>query len=198
MDHTEKYTRIKRSINIAKANKFGIKILLITVVSAILLFYLFWSDSFLTKLGNLIDPEGIWDFLSGVFTLFIVFIIGVIAHELIHGIFWALFTKKGFGSIKFGILKQYFTPYCHCKEPLKVKHYIIGAIMPAVILGFIPIIIGFIYGLLSWLLFGIFFTAAAGGDFLMINLLRKENMNDWTTDHPSEPGYYIYRRHIQK
>lgn len=194
MEHTENYIRVKYSIDILKANKFGIKILLVTVVGALLLFYIFWSNSFLTKLSNLINPEGFWDFLGGIFTLFIVLIIGVIAHELIHGIFWALFTKKGFSSIKFGILKQYFTPYCHCKEPLKVKHYIIGAIMPAVVLGFIPIIVSFVYGLLGWLLFGIFFTAAAGGDFLMINMLRKEHMNDWTKDHPSEAGYYIYRK----
>jgi len=196
MEHTDKYIKEKHSIDILKANKFGIKILLITVVGALLLFYVFWPNSFLTKLSNLINPEGIWDFLGGIFTLFIVLVIGVIAHELIHGVFWALFTKKGFSSIKFGILKQYFTPYCHCKEPLKVKHYIIGAIMPAIILGFIPIIAGLMYGFLSWLLFGIFFIAAAGGDFLMINLLRKEHMNDWAKDHPSEAGYYIYRKNV--
>ncbi len=85
------------------------------------------------------------------------------------------------------------TPYCHCKEPLKIKHYIIGAIMPAIILGLLPAIYAVIYGSLNWLLFGVFFTMAAAGDFLVINLIYKENMNDYVQDHPKEAGCYIYR-----
>lgn len=194
MNQSENYIKEKHSIDLLKANRFGIKLLLITLLSALLLFYFIWSSSFLTKLMNLLSPEGIWDFMGGMLTLFVVLILGIITHELIHGLFWALYSKQGFRSIKFGILKQYFTPYCHCKEPLKVKHYIIGAIMPAIILGFVPVILALIYGCLGWLLFGIFFTAAAGGDFLMINLLRKEPMDNWAKDHPSEAGYYIYRK----
>ena len=32
------------------------------------------------------------------------------------------------------------------------------------------------------------------GDFLIINLLRKENKDDFVEDHPSEAGCYIYRK----
>jgi hypothetical protein len=39
----------------------------------------------------------------------------------------------------------------------------------------------------------IFFTVAAAGDFLVIKLLLKESKEDWTQDHPSEAGCYIYR-----
>jgi len=91
-----------------------------------------------------------------------------------------------------------FTPYCHCKEPLKVKHYIFGAIAPAIILGIIPSVLAILIGNLKLLIFGIFFTMAAGGDILMINLIRKENMNDLVLDHPSEVGCYIYRKQIEK
>ena len=196
MNQFENYIKEKHSIDLLKANKFGIKLLLITLLTALLLFYFIWSSSFLTKLMNLLSPEGIWDFLSGMLTLFFAMILGIITHELIHGLFWALYSKKGFKSIKFGILKQYLTPYCHCKEPLKVKHYITGAIMPAIILGFIPVVLALIYGYLGLLLLGIFFIAAAGGDFLMIDLLRKEPMDSWAKDHPSEAGYYIYRKKV--
>jgi len=34
----------------------------------------------------------------------------------------------------------------------------------------------------------------AAGDFLIINLLRKENKDDFVEDHPSEAGCYIYRK----
>jgi hypothetical protein len=121
-----------------------------------------------------------------------ILILGIIAHELIHGFFWAMYAKNGFKSIKFGILLKMLTPYCHCKEALKIKHYIIGAIMPAIILGIIPSIIAICTGKIGLLIFGIFFTMAASGDFLVIKLLLKENKENWVQDHPSEAGCYIY------
>ena len=86
------------------------------------------------------------------------------------------------------------TPYCHCKEPLIVKHYIIGAITPAIILGFLPAVYSILTGNIGFLFFGIFFTMAALGDFMIINLLRKENLNSFVLDHPSEAGCFIYRK----
>jgi len=120
--------------------------------------------------------------------------IGIIAHELIHGITWAMYTKNGFKSIKFGVLWKVLTPYCHCSEPLKVKHYITGAIMPAIILGFLPFVYSLFTGNALWLFFGIFFTMSAVGDFLIVNLVRKENMNSLVLDHPSEVGCYVFRK----
>jgi hypothetical protein len=84
------------------------------------------------------------------------------------------------------------TPYCHCKEPLKVKYYILGAITPAIILGFIPSILAILIGNIGLLIFGILFTMAA------INLIRKENMNELVQDHPSEAGCYSYRKTEEK
>ena len=86
------------------------------------------------------------------------------------------------------------TPYCHCKENLKVNQYILGAIMPAIILGVIPALLAILFGSIGLLAFGIFFTIAAMGDFLIIFLLRKENRNTLVLDHPTEPGCFIYRK----
>ena len=61
-------------------------------------------------------------------------------------------------NMKFGVIWKMLTPYCHCKEPLKVGQYILGGVMPAVILGIIPCIIAIIIGHFGLLLFGIFFT----------------------------------------
>ena len=60
-----------------------------------------------------------------------------------------------------------------------------GAITPAIILGFIPSILAILIGDLRILIFGMFFIMAAGGDFLIINLIRKENSDDLIQDHPS-------------
>lgn len=35
---------------------------------------------------------------------------GIVVHELIHGITWSMFAKKGFRSIQFGVLWKSFNP----------------------------------------------------------------------------------------
>lgn len=188
------YHKEKHSIDLLKANQFGIRLMLGITALSILLFYILWQDHFIELFKSLLPDEKVISVFFAFLKVILYLVFGIIAHELIHGIFWALFAKRGFHSIRFGILKKYFTPYCHCKEPLRVKHYITGAVMPAILLGLVPLIYAFIFGKPGWLLFGIFFTASAAGDFLMIRLLSKEARNDWAQDHPAEAGYYIFRK----
>ena len=190
----EDYIKEKQVIDIYEANKFGIRLLLILTLASFLAFYLYWPDTFFIKLGNLFAVNGIWNLLVGFVKVIAIVVMGIVFHELIHGLFWAVFAKKGFQSVKLGILRKYLTPYCHSKEPLKVWQYILGAIMPALFLGFLPLILSIIHGSLPWLIFGVFFIAAAGGDFIMINMLLKEKMTDWVQDHPSEAGFYMFRK----
>jgi hypothetical protein len=107
------------------------------------------------------------------FIVLIALTIGIILHELIHGITWAKYTKDGFKSIRF----EYFEildSHCHCKEPLLVKHYIIED-YASYCLGVFPALLSFITGNVFLLIFGIFFTMAAFGDFMIIFMLLKEN-----------------------
>ncbi|MBD0403711.1 DUF3267 domain-containing protein [Flammeovirga sp. EKP202] len=192
----ENYKKEKLTINLSWANIFGILILIPIGFVFGVPFFIIWKPQidvgdFLSNMG----PEG--SELGMVSVLFIL-ILGIVVHELIHGISWAIFAKKGFKSIKFGVLWKALTPYCHCKEPLYVRQYIIGAITPALFLGILPSLVAIMIGDFGLLLFGMFFTMAAGGDFLVINLIRKENSSDLVQDHPSEAGCYIYRQHQAK
>lgn len=192
MEELENFSKEELVIDLVKANKFGLLLFIPTTLLFGLPFFLIWmahldfytiNKSFSSKA---IATDGM--------LVFVYIILGIILHELIHGVTWALFAKKGFKSIKFGVFWKMLTPYCHCKVPLKVKHYIFGAITPAIFLGIIPAIIAIVNGNIWMLLFGMFFTMAAGGDFMIINLVRKENMNDFVQDHPSAAGCYIYRK----
>lgn len=179
------------TIDIVRANVFGLLLLVPILIVFGFPYYLLWHSSL--DMNGIMDSLLLGNTVSGGFYIFCVLILGIIAHELIHGITWAYFAGNGFRSIKIGVLWKFLTPYCHCKEPLKVKQYIIGAIMPAVILGFIPVLVAIITGHFGLLVFGMMFTLAAAGDFLIINLIRKEKMNDLVLDHPSEAGCYIFR-----
>ena len=69
----------------------------------------------------------------------------------------------------------------------------IGAVMPAILIGIIPAIVSLFNGSLMLLVLGVIFISAAAGDFMVIWILRKENMESYIEDHPSEPGCFIYR-----
>lgn len=157
------------------------------IVPIILLFgipyYFLWEEQFSIKL--------ITNIASKTWQILVFIVIGAILHELIHGFFWAINLKDGFKSIKIGMMWKYLTPYCHCKKPLKMKHYRLGAIMPAILLGFIPAVLSLFLGHLGLFGFGVFFSIAAGGDLLMIWLLRNEDKDDLVQDHPDKIGCLI-------
>lgn len=193
----EDYKKEKLTIDLVWANIFGVLLIIPILLTFGIPYYLIWKDELaangLKDQLNTMIPEFMG---SGALMYLLIIIFGTVMHELIHGLTWSRFTEKGFQSIKFGVLWKMLTPYCHCKEPLRVKHYIFGGITPAIILGIVPAIISIVIGNLGLLAFGMFLTLGACGDFLIVNLLRKENMEDWVQDHPSEAGCFIYRKII--
>ncbi len=193
MEEREGYKREKLTINLVWAHIFSVLILVPIIIVFGIPYYMLWTPKL--ELTNYLDQIGVVGMFIRMFFMMVIYIVGVVLHELIHGITWSKFTKQnGFRSLKFGVIWEMMLPYCHCKEPLRVKHYILGAITPAIFLGFLPSIIGVMIANIWLLLFGIIFTMAASGDFLIINLIRKENSEDFVQDHPSEVGCYIFRK----
>jgi hypothetical protein len=115
-------------------------------------------------------------------------LLGIFLHELIHGAAWALLGKKSLKTIHYGMNWKVLSPYAHCREPLQVGVYRLGAILPGIILGFIPAIAGILSGM-GWIfLYSLIFTVAAGGDMVVLWLLRHEDSREWVLDHESRAG----------
>ncbi|GAB4461367.1 MAG: DUF3267 domain-containing protein [Anaerolineales bacterium] len=134
---------------------------------------------------------GFNELFANFFIFMAVFFLGIVVHELIHGFTWMLFGKLPFNAIKFGFQARTLTPYAHCKIPLKVNPYRIGAAMPCILLGLLPAIAGILNGNGVLLAFGILFTTAAGGDLLILWLIRKVSSDKLVEDHPTNAGCYI-------
>lgn len=127
-------------------------------------------------------------------TLFFIIIgsvLGIIIHELIHALFFALYTNSGFKSIRFGAYWKHLAFYCHCEEPIKVKHYRITLLMPVVILGFIPLILAYIFQNFGLLFFACLMISGGIGDFICVFLLRNMDKDTKVLDHPESPGFII-------
>lgn len=171
-------------ISIDKANKVGICIMLVSAVAYALPYFLIWPEQ-LT--WNTFEPES----MLRLFLYYVIFLAGIPVHELIHGITFACFAKKGFKAVSYGVIWSKLTPYAHCDEPLAVRQYVAALLMPFLLLGIAPAIAALIIGHFATLVFAIIFTASAAGDLWIAWLIMKEKKNATILDHPSEPGYYV-------
>jgi len=194
MQIPENYTEEKLTIDLVRANVITLAFFIPVILIYGLPYILIWKPA--PDISAFIESASLKGSLFGISSVFMVLIAGIIVHELIHGLVFALYADRGFKSVKFGILWKYLAPYCHCSEALRVKHYRIAVLAPAVVLGLVPGILASILGSPGLLVFGIFFTVAAGGDFLVFNLIWKENRNDLVKDHPSEAGCFVYRENL--
>lgn len=176
----------KQDLSIPMARAGGLSLLIsLPVASAfVVVFILRWGpapvkDGFNALLG------------SGLLTFLAVAAVGVVAHELIHGLTWALFGRKPWRAMTFGVQWKTLTPYAHCREPMPINAYRIGALMPGILLGFLPAVAAILTGN-GWLLaFGFLFITVAGGDFLIVWTLRSVGAGKYVEDHPTEAGCYV-------
>jgi len=179
------------SMSAGEANLYALVFLVPLLLILGLPYYYLWSEQFtLAKLRYYLALREAWTY-SDIALGLVILLLGVIAHELLHGLGWSFYTKNGWKSIKFGIMWSFLTPYCHCSEPLKMGPYRFGSILPAIVLGFLPSIIAIATGNLGLMVFGFFFTFAAGGDFLILWLLRKEKPDALVEDHPDRIGCMV-------
>ena len=181
------YRKTDLTISIVKANLFVFLLAVPVVAIGVLLFV--WKNpiSLLTP-----TPQGSLLFV-------VLFIILIVAHELIHGLTWSLYAEHHFKDIEFGFMKEYLTPYCTCTTPLLKSHYIIGALMPCIVLGILPAAIGILLGshLLFWI--GIVMILSAGGDIMIVmKVLAYKSQSSSEEiliyDHPTQAGSVVFER----
>ena len=180
MDRTE-YT-----ISIAKANALAIALIAPIGLIESLPMIIFHSLSF-SAFKELTFATATF----GLLKLTAVITLGIVVHELLHGLGWMFFCKKKWRSISFGIKWEYMTPYCHCSEPLKRGQFLLGAALPLLVLGLVPVFIAFSTGDFKLWFFGFFFSIAASGDLIAIWMLRKVKRHQLVLDHPEELGFIV-------
>ena len=144
------------------------------------------------RFGFEMEPFSTWMYVVA----FVVTVISIVIHELIHGATWSLFAKNGFKSISFGFIVEYLTPYCSCKDPLKRSGYILGGIMPGLLLGIVPLVISCIIGNHIVFFYGAFMTVCAGGDLLIFSMIMRDRKvrDEFFLDHPTKVGLVKFEK----
>jgi hypothetical protein len=167
-------------LSVLQASKFALVFFIPLLLIMVLPFYLVWGVNALLAIK----------FRFFIFLVLFV-VVGVALHELLHGVVWALYAKRGFRDIRFGIKWEYLTPYCHCISPLKVWQYIAGGIAPLILMGLAPAVWAMFTGNNLIMFFGIFYTWTAAGDILAVWMLRKFRREQLVFDHPEELGFIL-------
>lgn len=122
---------------------------------------------------------------------FPVFIAGIVVHEGLHAMGWMLAARVPSREIKFGINWRGLYPYAHCRVPVDPFSYRFSGALPGVLLGFLPAMLGLVFGV-GWLVFwGAIFVGAAGGDFIVLWLIRSVPPSARILDHPEKIGCKI-------
>ncbi len=165
-------------MSMAKANLVLIPFMGVTYLIMLGIIYLVWGT---------VDSNGFFD--SPWF--WVLFIGGVLVHEMIHGITWMIAGKIPSKEIKYGIAWKTLTPFAHSKIPMTKNAYQIGAVMPALLLGILPFLLGIISGNIGMAYFGTLFTIMASGDALVLWMIRDVEDNQLIEDHPSRAGCYV-------
>lgn len=113
---------------------------------------------------------------------------GILFHEGLHAIGWAIAARRPLRSIRMGIRWRSLAPYAHPRQPIRAGAYRAGALLPALGLGVFPCVLAIAQGRPVLMIFGLVFTLAAGGDFLVLWLLRSVGHDELVQDHPTRAG----------
>jgi hypothetical protein len=134
--------------------------------------------------------RGVYDLLEPMVFLAAV-VPGIVAHELIHALTWSISARRPLRAIRIGVNWRAVSPFAHPKDPMPVGPYRIGAAMPAIVLGLIPAAAAIAWGrplLMAW---SLVFALAAGGDLVVLWLLRRVPSGRLVQDHPTRAGCHV-------
>ncbi len=173
--NTEQYQEVDKTVSLGMANVVAA----LLFIPALLLFIL----PYVLLHGNF-RYETATSLLESVALLTILFV-SVVIHELLHGVGYKWAGAK-LQSIKFGFKQM--TPFAHCGDILPVNGYRLAVALPGLVLGILPGVIGILVENASLALFGGVMLGTAGGDILILWLIRGAPHTALVQDHPSAVG----------
>ena len=95
------------------------------------------------------------------------------------------------GGIRFGVMREFLTPYCACEAPMHSAAYVCGTLAPFVFLGLGLSAAGIAAGYWALLCAGVINIFCAGADILVsVRALGGGVL----LDHPERCGFYRFRK----
>ncbi len=113
-------------------------------------------------------------------------------HEALHGLGFVVFGRARLADLRLGFDRSYLAPYAHCQAPMPAWAYRLSTLLPGLLLGVVPGVVGLATGI-GWLtLYGSAMAVAALGDVLIVWVIRSVPGQTQVMDHPSLPGCVVW------
>lgn len=190
-DYQEQYRRLQAegytakdcTISVLRANVMAFVTAGPFVVIAVALYLSKWAGDTFSLTAN----------LPGMLLFLAMLAVSIPMHEGLHGAAWSLVAKNGWRSIRFGVMRPSYTPYCHCKEPLGFFGYLFGALMPFAVLGVGTLVIAYLTGSAFFLAASAINLLAAGGDTTLVLMMLPYTKAQFL-DHPFACGFTAFTK----
>lgn len=170
-----------RSIDPVRGNLLSLPLLVGLAALVIVPHWMIWG---VNPASAALKDASTWVFL-------LVLLAGIVVHEAIHGVGWAISSGLKANDMKYGVLWGTLTPYAHPKVPIPARAYRIGASMPGLLMGLLPALAGIATGSALLSFWGAVFLSVAGGDLLVLIKLGTVPGDVLVQDHPTRFGCQI-------
>ena len=174
----EGYVAEQKTISLVWGNVLAVLLIALAASVGFALMYVLWGGIHFNPMGMLLFSAGM--------------LIGIVVHELVHGITWLVMLKKSFSHLSFGFMKG--CAYCHIDVPMEKRSSVVGALMPLLLTGLLPWLAGIVANSWVWMMIGAVMIGGAAGDIMIVRALRHEASSTLVYDHPSDIGCYVYHK----
>lgn len=111
-----------------------------------------------------------------------------VVHELLHAFAWHTFAGVPWRSISFRPSWRVMGFVAHANVAMPARAYRTSTALPALILGAIPIVLGFVTGSGLFVLWGLFFLLECFADVAVLFAMHNVPSRAWVRDHPDRLG----------
>lgn len=121
----------------------------------------------------------------------LVYAVSAVVHELLHLAAMFAVARVPASSVRFGFRKAEGVLFVHTDRPMSAAAYRFVLILPAAVLGLVPVAAGTMWGTAWLVLYGYVMLISAAGDLAVLQLIRHLDARDRVRDHPSDVGCQV-------
>ena len=96
----------------------------------------------------------------------------VLVHELLHAVGFLAFGRAPRKDVRIGFQRRTLTPFASCRAPVTASAYRAAGLLPAAVLGAVPVVGAWAGGSATLLVWGWIMLALAGGDVAAVWAMR--------------------------
>jgi hypothetical protein len=145
----------------------------------------------LTPFWLLYGGAELWDGMRAVFRLWFfipAFLVAIVVHEGLHALGFLAAGRVPRSAIHFGVDRSTGSPFAGCRVAVPAGAYRFAVALPVLVLGVVPLLAGYALGWAAPVVWAMVMIVAAGGDLIVLWVVRGVPGHAPVLDHPSRVG----------